>query len=485
MKKDWMAELAAHYEKTRQLYPQDKLMIIFDVDGTILDMRYMVLHILQGFDRHHDTRFFRTLKASDIAVHENHVETLLAQLQIDLQQQQEILAWYLEHRWSSAAILESHQPFRGVLEVIRWFQTQLNTYVGLNTGRPNIIRADTLCCLNKLGKTYRVRFTDELLYMNPQGWEQSVTNAKAIGVRYFQEAGYRVFAMVDNEPDNLKAIAQIDPQQEILLLHANTIFESKRVRLPRHTAKGKAYQLSELIPEKSLPQHIHFVWQGVNDEANLRQFLTSNIRWVECDVHLDPTGSDLILRHGTFEENPMEEDEEWLTLDHFLDCLDGSGKAVKLDFKAGGVIVDKVLGLVDQYNFDDSHLWFNGNVERLQEHRLRQLAEAHPNAILQCPVDFLAPLICTAPTKAKEILDMFTAWGVNRFSINWQTHNMRDFFDQMDRWGFEVNIYNIPDLETFLQAVLLMPHSVTSDFNFPQWHYHGRESGLFVKRKGR
>ena len=54
---------------------------------------------------------------------------------------------------------------------------------------------------------------------------------------------------------------------------------------------------------------------------------------------------------------------------------------------------------------------------------------------------------------------------------------MRQLFDQMDRWGFEVNIYNVTDLESFLQAVLLMPHSVTSDYNFPKWHYYGQGSG--------
>ena len=31
--------------------------------------------------------------------------------------------------------------------------------------------------------------------------------------------------------------------------------------------------------------------------------------------------------------------------------------------------------------------------------------------------------------------------------------------------------------EAFLQAVLLMPRSITSDFNFPKWHYYGRGSG--------
>jgi hypothetical protein len=47
----------------------------------------------------------------------------------------------------------------------------------------------------------------------------------------------------------------------------------------------------------------------------------------------------------------------------------------------------------------------------------------------------------------------------------------------MEQWGYEVNIYNVPDLEQFLQAVLLLPSSVTSDFNFPKWHHYGRGPG--------
>jgi len=477
MKKNWMAELTYHYEKTRRQYPQDRLMILFDIDGTILDMRYMVLHVLKAFDKKQSTNFFRKLNVSDITVHENQVDSFLEELRIPSEKQKEIIKWYNQHRWSSEYILQSHHPFSGVLEVIRWFQLQPNTFVGLNTGRPESILSDTLRSLNKLGKEYKLQFTDELLHMNPQGWEQEVENSKVDGVRYFQKIGYRIFAFVDNEPDNLKAVSNIDPDQEILLLHANTIFESKRTRLPSRTVKGKTYDITELIPEKELPQHIQFVWHGINDEVNLRQFLASEITWGECDVRMDPIANELILRHDSFVEIPLDADEEWFSLDRLLRRLLKTGKSIKLDLKAGGILVDKVLKFIESYSFDESRLWFNGNVERLQEQGFRKLASTHPNAILQCPVDFLAPLVSSAPEKAKEILDMFITWGINRFSINWKTQDMRNFFDQMDKWGFEVNIYNVPDLESFLEVVLLMPRSITSDFNFPKWHYYGRGSG--------
>ncbi|MFQ5398539.1 MAG: hypothetical protein ACE5E7_02975 [Anaerolineae bacterium] len=477
MKKNWMAELAHHYEKTRKRYPQDKLIILFDIDGTILDMRHMILSVLHAYDREHDTRLFRHFRVEDIKVHENHVKSLLEQLPVPPEHRNHILVWYEENRWSSSAILESHRPFSGVLEVIRWFQIQPNTFVGLNTGRPEAIRADTLRSLNKLAKAYRVQFDDALLHMNPGDWEEDVATAKREGIRYFQRAGYRVFAYVDNEPKNLTAASKIDPDREILLLHANTIFESKRTRLPPHSVRGEKYQLTGLISEKALPRNVQFVWHGVNDRANLRQFLASDIRWAEVDVHLDPTGSELILRHDSFFETPLVEDEDWLTLNEVLVRLRERDKAVKLDLKAGGFLVDKALEQVGKLGFNDKNLWFNGNVERLQEHRIRQIAEERPGAILQVPVDFLAPLVCTAPEKAKEILDMFASWGVNRFSISWLTRDMHLFLDRMDEWGFDANIYNVPDLESFLQAVLLLPRSVTADFNFPEWHYYGRGSG--------
>ncbi|MFQ5799424.1 MAG: hypothetical protein ACE5H0_12150 [Bacteroidota bacterium] len=477
MKRSWMAELVSHYEKIQRHYPQDRLMILFDIDGTMLDMRYMVLHVLHAFDKEHGSRFFRTLKVSDIAVHENQLERFLDELRIPPEKHAGIVSWYDEHRWSSESILQSHHPFAGVLEVIRWFQLQPKTFVGLNTGRPAALLADTLRSLNKLGSEYKVRFSEELIHMNPQGWEQEVENSKVAGVRHFQEKGYRVFAFVDNEPANLKAVSKLDSNHEILLLHANTIFESKRARLPARTVRGRAYDLTELIPEKRLPGHLQFVWHGINDEVNLRQFLASDISWGECDVRMDPLGQELILRHDSFQDTPLDTDEQWLPFDQLLGVLKEKGKSLKIDLKGGGALLEKVLELVDALRFEDSSLWFNGNVERLQEQGITRLARARPQAILQCPVDFLAPLICSAPEKAKEVLDLFIGWGVNRFSINWQIQDTRRFFDQMDHWGLEVNIYNVPDLESFLQAVLLMPRSITSDFNFPKWHYYGRGSG--------
>jgi hypothetical protein len=57
------------------------------------------------------------------------------------------------------------------------------------------------------------------------------------------------------------------------------------------------------------------------------------------------------------------------------------------------------------------------------------------------------------------------------------TPRTRRLFDQLQRWSHDVNIYAVPDLAAFLQAALLLPRSLTADFDFPQWHYFGRGSG--------
>jgi hypothetical protein len=66
---------------------------------------------------------------------------------------------------------------------------------------------------------------------------------------------------------------------------------------------------------------------------------------------------------------------------------------------------------------------------------------------------------------------------VNRWSLDWRTPGIRELMDRLEEGGWEVNVYGVPDLEAFLEASLLLPKSVTADFNFPDWHYFGRGAG--------
>lgn len=471
---DWMRSLAEHHARCRATSTDSRLLLVFDIDGTILDMRHMVRHVLMSYDTAHGTDLFSDLHADDIDVHENQIDRFLDTRTLTPSLRTHVHSWYLRHRWEPATVLASHRPFRGVMEVIRWFQMQPSTFVGLNTGRPECLRNETLRSLNALGREHRVQFDDHLLQMNPGDWGADIRKAKVDGLRALSAAGYQVVAVVDNEPEVIEALAAADEAGEVLFLHAQTLYESPLVATPR-TVGGSRYDLRSLIGERDLPRHVQFVWHGVNDPANLRQFLASPVRWGEVDVRHDAQ-HDLILRHDGSDTPSITSPASELLLDDCLATFRHAGKAAKLDLKDPAA-VGETLDTLRHSGFGDDELWFNGRIDTLGEHVFRRIALAHPGAVRQCPVDFLGPLMVAAPAEAKQIVARLARWGINRFSISWTSPQLHLLLDRLDEWGLETNIYAVPDLEQFLRATLLLPRSVTADFNFPEWHYFGRGSG--------
>lgn len=472
---DWMKALAEQYRSVRRRYPDDDLLLVFDIDDTILDMRHMALHVLLEYDRVHGTRFFYGLGVEDLERHGNDLDRLLAGFDVPPAAGRLILAWCRRRGWSHTAVLAAHRPFRGVLDIIRWFQLQPGCRVGLNTGRVERLRRDTLDCLNALGREYRVEFDSDLLYMR-SGGEVSIVEAKVQGIRWFGERGHRVFAVVDNEPANIAAMAAADPDGETLYLHADTLFESRRRKLPR-TVSGTEYDITQLVPERGgLPGHVQLVWHGVNDLANLHRFLESPVSWGECDVRRDPFDR-LVLRHDSFQDSTWNRDEDLLTLDESLRQYRYADKGIKLDLKEGGETVTRVLDMLRSHGVAPERVWFNGSLSSLGAEDFTRLAAESPGAVIQCPVGFMAPLVKSVPRQARELLETFRGWGVNRFSIDWRIECRARLFEQLDTWGYEVNFYNVPDLAGFLRAALLLPRSLTADFNFPEWNYYGRGSG--------
>ncbi|HEX8802940.1 MAG TPA: hypothetical protein VF743_02065 [Acidimicrobiales bacterium] len=472
--RDWMQALAQHYARLRAAHPDDQLLVVFDIDGTILDMRYMVCRVLHDYDRVHGSDLFADLDVDDIDVHENEIGAFLERRGLGADQRAAVLAWYLERRWAPDAVLAAHRPYRGVMEVIRWFQIQPATSVALNTGRPERLRADTLRSLNELGREYRVRFDDRLLHMNAADWEVDVAAHKVDGIRRFRKDGFRVVAVVDNEPANIAALAAAEDTEEVLFLHADTVYLSRRAPLPR-TVGGSSYELTSLVGEGDLPRHVQLVWHGVNDDVNLRQFLASAVRWGEVDVRRNRRG-DLVLRHDDFASSPEEPGELLLTPAQVVPRFRAAGKGVKFDVKDGDAL-DEVLQVIDELDLPDGDVWINGRLDALGEAGVRAVAAAHPGAIVQVPIDFLAPLVASLPEEARRVVDGIAELGVNRFSVAWTHPRSRLLLDRLEEWGHDVNLYAVPDLEQFLRAALMLPRSITADFNFPEWHYFGRGAG--------
>lgn len=472
---DWMRELAALLRRMREAYPDDELCIAFDIDGTIVDTRALVVQVLLSYDRHHATTLFEGMTVEDVLAHETRIDEILEPFPLPARVRIDVREWYATHARDPEAITAAHRPYRGVLGVIRWFQLQPRTHVALNTGRSEAMRELTLSSLNALGRLHRVRFSSDLLVMNDGGEDRPAEEAKVAGLVRLRDAGYRVVAVVDNEPSNILAMAEADRAGEILFLHADTIFASQRRPLPRAVG-GSVYGLSGLVDEADLGARVTLAWHGVNDVQNLRQFTTSEVRWAEVDVRRDPLGR-LVLRHDSFLQTPWRRDERPVMLRDLLETLRWIGRSVKLDLKEGGDVVEEVLELTTDFGFRDDELWFNASIEALGEAGFDRIRHARPGAVRQCPIDFLVPLLLAAPHAAERVLELVAGWGITRVSLDWSTPGVRDVLDAIESRGWEVNLYGVPDLEAFLEAALLLPASVTADFNFPEWHYFGLGPG--------
>lgn len=470
---DWMRALAEHMQRMRIAYPNEDLVLVFDIDGTIVDTRHLVVHVLLSYDRHHGTDHFRGLTADDVFEHETRVDDILEPFALPARLRDDVRAWYLAHVRDPDAVAASHRPYQGVLSVIRWFQLQPRTHVALNTGRSVSMREKTLASLNELGVRHRIAFEPELLFMNAAtDTESDVAVAKVGALRRLRDAGYRIVAVVDNEPAMIRAMAESDQRREILFLHADTIFASRREPTPR-TVSGSRYGLSRLIAEHDVERRVTLVWHGVNDRHNLQQFIASDVGWAEVDVRRDPIGR-LVLRHDSFTDWPWTREEDLMSLDECLEALRVAGRSVKLDLKEGLETVPDVSEAIEAFGFADDQLWFNGSIQDLGPGGFVQLRKCRPGALLQTPIDFLVPLLLAAPELAEEVLSMLTRWGITRVSLDWETPESRDVLDVVEGFGWEINLYGVPDLEAFLEAALLLPASVTADFNFPQWDHDGR-----------
>jgi hypothetical protein len=257
-----------------------------------------------------------------------------------------------------------------------------------------------------------------------------------------------------------------------------TLHEWRRP-LSSGTSGARRRDLRPLIGEADLPDCVELVWHGVNDRANLRHFLASPVRWGECDVRRDPQGR-LALRHDPFGDPnaplPAGQPAGPLMAGEFLRAALTAGKGVKLDVKLPD-IDDELSDLAGRSGAVGDDLWFNGRVDVLGREAFRRLRRAWPAATVQCPIDVLAPAIVATPDRARVALDKLASWGIDRFSLAWGTGPTALLLDHLDRWGHAVNLYAVEDLDQFLRAVMLLPRSVTADFNFPEWHYFGRGAG--------
>ncbi len=462
--------LIPHYERMRAKYPHDKLLLIFDFEGSILDLSSALPGLFIDFDRNMGTQLARRKRLQPYSADGFWLEDILGGYDLSGSERRKLQAWFNSHYQLAGENFGYHRLFEGALEIFRWFQQEQNTYVGVTTRRPAHITSDARDFINIAGKSQGVRLTNDLIAAPSPHPGSSDRYSLASNIHYFQQKGFRVIAAIGAHESDIQDFASLDPCNEIHILPPGPIFADREATgndscLQCNGTSGHPHSF-----EQELPDDIQVAWHRVNDLMNLHNFLSSSVRWAEMDVCSDPFSRDLVLRRESIESTPLQTHEDILLLEVCLYKCRQHERGIKIDFKEGGLLIDRVIEVVEAHGYSEQYLWFNGHVERLQQEGFRKLAAHYPGAVIQSPIHFLEPTFSAAPQKAKEILDMLIDWGVNRFSINWMTPNKRKLLRYLSQWGYEVNIYNVPDQEAFVQAVNLLPRSISTAFSYRRMH---------------
>ena len=223
--RDWTRVLLNHHERSLARFPGQRLLVLFDVDDTFLDMRLAVASLLRAYDKAHRSAHFAALDPGMLDPFGRGVEALLEQFHVPASEQPQVLAWYQQQRRSGDIARLAHAPFECLLALAGWLHRQPGTAVGINSARPEFLRQDTLRCLNALAASCELQFVDALAWFTPHGWRDDVGASKLAAIAQAERRGERVIAMIDSNPAVLAALAKADYGDDVLLVHSADLLQ--------------------------------------------------------------------------------------------------------------------------------------------------------------------------------------------------------------------------------------------------------------------
>lgn len=226
--RDWMRVLLNHHDDSLRRFPDHRLLVLFDVDETFVDMRLAVASVLRAYDTAHGSRHFAALETALLDPFGRGIESALEQCGVPAGEQPQVLAWYQQHRRSGDAARVAHAPYRGLLAFAAWLHAQPRTTVGINSARPEFLRQETLRCLNTLASDTDLRFVDDLAWFTPHGWRDDVGASKLAAIAKAERRGERVIAMIDSNLAVLAALAQFDYGDDRLLVHSADLLQQSQ-----------------------------------------------------------------------------------------------------------------------------------------------------------------------------------------------------------------------------------------------------------------
>lgn len=445
----WLRALFRHVEQARLDHPADELLVLFDIDGTLLDFRAGLVDLLERFDQEHGSAHFAGLSIEEVRLEEAPLRRLFEARQVPHHLRRELLARAERLGWSPRAVIGAHQPFLGMLEILRWFQSQPQVHVAFNTERGDERREETLQALSTLGAAYGLRFPEDLLYTGgasaPGPDAAPRSGAKVEGVRHFQRRGFRVVAVVDDRAEDLQAIRSELARPDLLLVET----------------QGLAQALSPRVPRLGGAEAPQVVWRGLEDLAGLGHFLGSPLQWAELPLERSSAG-ELVVSRRHSKQRPLVLEE---ILGSFAQC----NKGLRLSLSEGGALLSRTLHALRQSGFPQERIQFSLAPDTLGRVGFRRLLEEFPGSARVAPLGFLSVVAAIAPEQARAVLALLRDWSVERVTLSVQDPHRRALETLALEAGFEIELDSGADLADYLGAVSCAPRAVLSEFGSEGW----------------
>jgi hypothetical protein len=86
-------DLARHYAHVRSAHPTDRLLVVSELDGPIVDQRHIVRRRLLDHDRVHGTNHFSGVEPAEVDVDAGNLERFITRQGLPATGAREILDW--------------------------------------------------------------------------------------------------------------------------------------------------------------------------------------------------------------------------------------------------------------------------------------------------------------------------------------------------------------------------------------------------------
>ncbi len=436
----WLRALAEHVTRQRKLHPDVALLVLVDVDGTLLDLRQGVQGLLADLDRHQPGSGLADLPLERVPNDERSLRALFEAHAVDRAERERLLVAFERLCWSPEAVSANRQPFLGVLEMLRWLRMQPGVFVALNSSRPESRREETVQALRTLSRHFGLRFSEDLVFLRSgQRDPQHPHQSKVDGVEHYRRMGYRVVAVLDDDSEALAAIGTQSSSPDLLLVQAGDLAAA----LPAPVDEGR-----------SASDHPAAIcWRGPMAGPHFERFLGTCAPAAWVPVRRGPAGEVEVLSETG---QPVFED----LLGSFAQC----GKGLWLEFKEGGSVLSRVVHTLARSGFPTDQMVFVASPEKLGETGFQRLAEACPDAIRAAHGHFLSTLAEVAPDLARESLARLRGWGVQRIVVAYDDPHREALVRLVREADLELALDAGAGLMPYLASTGCLPEAVISDF---------------------